>query len=60
MNTATAFEFLGEETVGAQHFNLDPALATLRWYRAVTPAGMRYLTLRLAADGKLLGILIED
>ena len=60
MKTATAFEFLGEELVGSSHFNLDPALAKLRWYRAVTPAGMRYFTLRLSADGKLLGILIED
>ena len=60
LKTATAFEFLGEETVGARHFNLDPALGKLRWHRAVTPAGMRYFTLRLAADGKLLGILIED
>ena len=60
LKTATAFEFLGEETVGASHFNLDPALAKLRRYRAVTAAGMRYFTLRLSADGKLLGILIED
>ena len=60
LKTATAFEFLGEELVGSSHFNLDPALAKLRWYRAVTPAGMRYFTLRLSAEGKLLGILIED
>ena len=58
LKTATAFEFLGEETVGASHFNLDPALAKLRWYRAVTPAGMRYFTLRLSAEGKLLGIVM--
>ena len=60
LKTATAFEFLGEELVGSSHFNLDPALAKLRWYRAVTPAGMRYFTLRLSAGGTLLGILMED
>jgi CubicO group peptidase (beta-lactamase class C family) len=39
--TAKAFEFLGEERVGPSHFTLDPAVAQLRWYRAVTPAGIR-------------------
>jgi CubicO group peptidase (beta-lactamase class C family) len=60
LTTATAFEFLGEERVGSGHFNLDPALAKNRWYRATTPAGMRYFTIRLSEDGKVLGVLIEE
>jgi CubicO group peptidase (beta-lactamase class C family) len=60
MTSATAFEYLGEERVGAGHFNLDPALATNRWYRVTTPSGARYLTLRLSSSGTLLGVLIED
>lgn len=60
LRTATALEFLGEERVGATHFTLDPALAKNRWYRAVTPSGNRYLTLRLSAAGRLLGVVIED
>jgi Beta-lactamase len=60
LSTATRFEFLGEERVGESHFTLDPALAANRWYRAVTPEGLRYLTLRLSASGKLLGVLVED
>ena len=47
IKASTAFEYLGEEKVGALHFNLDPALAANRWYRVMTPAGPRYLTLRL-------------
>ena len=57
---ATAFEYLGEEKVGALHFSLDPALAANRWYRLTTPAGPHYLTLRLSAKRTLLGVLIED
>jgi len=60
LRAATTVDWLGEERVDERHFNLDPALATNRWYRLTTPGGMRYLTLRLAADGKLLGILIEE
>jgi CubicO group peptidase (beta-lactamase class C family) len=60
LRTATSFQYLGEEQVGASHFTLDPLLATNRWYRAVAPAGMRYLTLRLSATGTLLGVLVED
>ena len=54
------FEYLGEEHVDDSHFNLDPALATNRWYRTVTPAGTRFFTLRLSATGMLLGALIEE
>jgi D-alanyl-D-alanine carboxypeptidase len=60
LSTLTAFELLGEEAVGASHFNLDPELARIRRYRAATPDGLRYFTLRLAASGRLLGVLIED
>ena len=60
MKLATAFEYLGEERVGAGHFNLDPALATNRWYRVTAPSGSRYLTLRLSRNGTILGVMIED
>jgi CubicO group peptidase (beta-lactamase class C family) len=60
MRTATAFEFLGSDAVGDGHFNLDPALKTIKWYRAQTADGPRYFTLRLSADGRLLGAIIED
>ncbi|MEO7275521.1 MAG: serine hydrolase domain-containing protein [Vicinamibacterales bacterium] len=60
MSAATTFEPLGEERVNELHFNLDPALTTIKWYRVATPAGMRYLTLRLSATRALLGILIEE
>ena len=60
MTSATSFDYLGEEKVGALHFNLDPNLAANRWYRVTTPAGLRYLTLGLSATGTLLGVLIED
>ena len=53
-------EPLGEENVDDSHFNLDPVLATNRWYRTVTPAGVRFFTLRLSATGTLLGALIEE
>ena len=60
LRTATTFEYLGEEQVDASHFTLDPALARNRWYRAATPAGYRYFTLRLSSTSTLLGVLIED
>jgi CubicO group peptidase (beta-lactamase class C family) len=60
MRTATAFEFLGADAVGDEHFNLDPALRTIKWYRVRTADGMRYFTLRLSADGRLLGAILED
>jgi CubicO group peptidase (beta-lactamase class C family) len=58
--TSTTFDYLGEERVDASHFTLDPALAVNRWYRAATPAGDRYLTVRLSSTSTLLGVLIED
>ncbi len=60
LRTATTFEYLGEEHVDSSHFNLDPALARIRWYRVATPAGYRYFTLRLSSTSTLLGVLIEE
>lgn len=57
--SATAFESLGGEAVTDAHFNLDPALVRQEWYRARSPAGVRYLTIRLDGAGRVLGVLIE-
>ena len=57
---AATFDFLGADAIGDQHFNLDPALKTIKWYRVPTSMGTRYLTLRLAGDGRLLGVIVED
>jgi hypothetical protein len=43
-----------------RHFKLNPALASIRWYRVRTPDGPRYFTLRLSREGRLLGAIIED
>lgn len=51
---------LGEERLTDRHFNLDPAVARVHWYRAGTTAARRYLTVRLTAEGKVTGVLIED
>jgi D-alanyl-D-alanine carboxypeptidase len=51
---------LGEERLTDHHFNMDPAVVRLRWYRAGGPSSRRYLTLRLTAEGKVKGVLIED
>jgi CubicO group peptidase (beta-lactamase class C family) len=58
--SAVSFESLGGEAVTDRHFNLDPALARLEWYRARTPAGIRYFTIRLDDGGHVIGVLIED
>ena len=60
VRSATAFEFLGEESVGPLHFNLDPSVVSLRRYRALTPEGPRYLTIRLTRSGAVTAALIED
>jgi hypothetical protein len=57
---ATACELLGEEEVGPSPFNLDPATVMVRRYRSTTPAGRRYLTVRLSEAGAILGVLIEE
>jgi CubicO group peptidase (beta-lactamase class C family) len=54
------FEFLGEEAVGDRHFNLNPAIVRIKRYRARTSGGMKYVTLRLSREGRLLGTLVED
>ena len=58
--SATAFESLGGEAMTESHFNLDPALARLEWYRARTPSGTVYFTVRLDAAGQVIGVVIED
>ena len=60
LRTATTFESLGEERLGAFHFNLDPTVVILQRYRASTPLGMRYLTIRLSSSNAVLGVVIED
>jgi CubicO group peptidase (beta-lactamase class C family) len=57
---STRVESLGEERLTPYHFNLDPAIVRLRRYRATTPAWTRYLTVRLAADGTVRGVLVEE
>ena len=51
---------LGEERLTERHFNLDPAVERFRWYRAGSASARRYLTVRLTAEGKVKGVLIED
>ena len=60
LTSANSFESLGGEAVTGSHFNLDPALARLEWYRTRTPAGIRYFTVRLDAGGGVIGVLVED
>lgn len=57
---ALSFEYLGEERIGDGHFNLDPAVARVRWYRALTADGIRYFTVRLSHEDRLLAVLIEE
>lgn len=54
------FEALGDEWLTPSHFNLDSAVVRLRRFRATTPAWTRYLTVRLAADGTVRGVLVEE
>jgi CubicO group peptidase (beta-lactamase class C family) len=56
----SSFEFLGEEALGDGHFNLNPAIVRIKRYRARTPGGVKYVTLRLSREGRLLGTLVED
>lgn len=60
LSSASAFEPLGGEAVTEAHFNLDPALVRQEWYRARTPAGNRYFTIRLDDAGRIIGVLLED
>lgn len=52
--------FLGNESLTPYHFNTDPAVVRLRRYRATSPEWTRYLTVRLAADGTVRGVLVEQ
>jgi CubicO group peptidase (beta-lactamase class C family) len=61
---AGEFEWLGDEEVGAYHFNLDPELVRLRRYR-IRMSGesrqrLQFLTVRLSRNPTVLGALVED
>lgn len=58
--SATEWSSLGEERLTDRHFNLDPAVSRLRWYRVAGRSGRHYLTVRLNQDGEVAGVLIED
>ncbi|MDQ3168547.1 MAG: beta-lactamase family protein [Acidobacteriota bacterium] len=60
LRSSTAFEFLGDEAVTSRHFNLDPELARIGWFRTVAPSGARYFTVRFNRAGRISGVLIED
>ena len=60
VKTATAFEWMGDETFGSYHFNADPRVTNVSWYRARTPEGFRYLTVRQTREGSIVGVIIED
>lgn len=53
-------ETLGEERLTPFHFNLDPLVVSVRRYRARIGPRPRYLTARLAADGTIRGVIVED
>ena len=56
---ATAFEWLGEESLGARHFKADPKMTRVSWFRARTADGIFYFTVRLADDGTILGVVVD-
>ena len=56
---ATALEWLGEESLGPRHFNADPRMTRVSWFRARTADGIVYFTVRLADDGTVGGVLVE-
>ena len=60
LGAAAELTSLGEERLTERHFNLDPALSRFRRYRVTARSGHKYLTVRLNADGQVLGVLIED
>ena len=57
---STRVESLGEERLTPYHFNLDPAVVRLHRFRATASAWTRYLTVRLAADGTVRGVIVEE
>lgn len=57
---AARLEFLGDERLTPYYFNTDPAIVRFRRYRATTREWTRYLTVRLADDGTIRGVLVEQ
>lgn len=57
---AARFEYLGDEVLTPYHFNVDPRVVRVRRFRATTTAWTRYVTVRLAADGAVLGAFAEE
>jgi CubicO group peptidase (beta-lactamase class C family) len=60
LQTATTFEWLGDESLGSGHFNADPSVTTLSRYRAGTTVGYRYFTIRQSREGSFIGVIVED
>lgn len=60
LGEATGLDWLGDEALGVGHFNNEPAVVSVSRYRARSPTGVRYFTIRLAGDGRVLGIIVED
>jgi CubicO group peptidase (beta-lactamase class C family) len=60
LSRATAFDALGGETIGEQHFMLDPSIASVRWYRLATPQGPVFLTVHLTREGRVARVGIEE
>ena len=53
-------ESLGDERIGPRHFVANPAIVRLRRYRLRSPSGTRFLTTQLAANGVLIGAILEE
>ena len=60
LESSNSLEWLGDETLGPRHFNADPTVTTLSRYRVRTAPGFRYFTIRQAADGRVIGVIVED
>ena len=60
LSPSVRLEFLGDERLTPYHFNTEPAVVRVRRYRATTREWTRYLTIRLAADGTVRGVLVEQ
>ena len=60
VRTATTFEWLGDERIGSGHFMPDSTVASVSRYRADTPAGFRYFTIRQSREGRVVAIIVEE
>ena len=60
LESTSSLEWLGDETLGPRHFNADPTVTTLSRYRVGAAPGFRYFTIRQAADGRVIGVIVED